>query len=139
METLKEQVLALVRAVPGLTDREIADRLVGPAAGQQSVNQAARALASAGQIHRPDRRDGKLGNYPDSEAAQHIETPIPTGPDQGTTSVLSEDDVKRKLQSWLEEAGWRVQVAWGRERGTDIEAQRGRAAMDNRGEGLRLT
>jgi hypothetical protein len=38
--------------------------------------------------------------------------------------MLTEDDLKQKLQVWLEAAGWRVQVFWGRERGIDIEAQR---------------
>ncbi len=38
------------------------------------------------------------------------------------TDSLSEDDVKRKLQAWLERLGWKVTVTWGRGHGIDVEA-----------------
>jgi hypothetical protein len=38
---------------------------------------------------------------------------------------LSEDDVKRHVKARLERLGWRVEVAWGKSRGTDILAKRG--------------
>jgi len=36
--------------------------------------------------------------------------------------MLSEDEVKRALQLWLEESGWQVSVIWGRGRGIDVIA-----------------
>jgi hypothetical protein len=81
-------------------------------------------LAAAGQVFRRTRPDGNLGNYLDS---RDVEDPslIPAGPQpqQGRSAVLSEDDVKRKLQNWLEAAGWHVHVIWGRGCGIDIEAR----------------
>jgi len=42
---------------------------------------------------------------------------------EGTSSeMLSEDEVKRRLQVWLEASGWQVSVIWGRGRGIDINA-----------------
>jgi hypothetical protein len=35
---------------------------------------------------------------------------------------VSEDAVKLHLKNWLEAQGWRVTVAWKKERGIDIEA-----------------
>ena len=126
MAPLKENVLALVRNTPGLTDREITDRLFGPAAAQQAVNQVARLLAAQGALERRWRHDGKLGNYP-PEASQE-----PSLPDReshrsqpaGTVDSLSEDDVKRHLQAWLENAGWKVTVIWGRGQGIEIDADK---------------
>jgi hypothetical protein len=40
---------------------------------------------------------------------------------------LEEDDVKRLLQSDLESRGRRVKVKYGRERGSDVDAQNGSA------------
>lgn len=39
-------------------------------------------------------------------------------------SALSEDTLKRHLQSWLATQGWHVDVAWGKTHGADIEATR---------------
>jgi len=36
--------------------------------------------------------------------------------------MLSEDEVKRALQLWLEESGWQVSVIWGKARGIDVIA-----------------
>ena len=54
-----------------------------------------------------------------------MHTSGPAVPEQGRSILLSENDLKRKLQEWLESAGWQVQVIWGRAAGIDIEAQRG--------------
>jgi hypothetical protein len=121
MATLKEKVLALVRQTPGLTDREITDHLLGSGAPQQGVNQIARALAGQRLVVRRLRQDGKLGNYPD-EASQQASHPVQGSLSAGGIDPLSEDDVKRNLQAWLEGIGWKVTVIWGRGQGIDIEA-----------------
>ena len=38
------------------------------------------------------------------------------------SEMLSEDEVKRALQLWLEESGWQVSVIWGKTRGIDVIA-----------------
>jgi hypothetical protein len=102
----------------------LADRLVGQDAPQQGVNQVARQLASGGQLVRRERPDGRIGNYP-GNGAQRTASASASPVDQQPGAFLSEDDAKRKLQAWLEAAGWKVAVVWGRGRGIDIEARRG--------------
>lgn len=63
MPTLKAQIIELLHTSPGMTDREITDRLRGPAADQQPINMAARQLAAAGTTKRAKRGDGLTGNY----------------------------------------------------------------------------
>jgi hypothetical protein len=45
--------------------------------------------------------------------------------DESNGDRLTEDEVKTALKTWLEADGWTVAVAWGRERGIDIDARRG--------------
>lgn len=124
MTSLKERLAQLVEAVPGLTDRELADQLIGANAPQQAVNQAARALASLGLVQRLPRPDGKIGNYPAvvrepmANASEGIAIP------PASSGWPAEDAVKRHVQAWLESGGWRVNVVWGRGHGVDLEALR---------------
>jgi hypothetical protein len=119
MATLKEQLMKLVRSTPGLTDREMTDRLLGPGAGQQALNQVARQLASAGRIVRRQRQDGRIANYLNDAPNQDAEK---AQPHLGLSAGLSEDQVKRSLQTWLESSGWQASVVWGRSPGIDIKA-----------------
>lgn len=134
--SLKDRVLELVAAEPGLTDRELADRLLGHGAPQQSVNQAANGLAGAKRLLRRRRADGLIGNYP-LIAAQGVDLGSERPARQRTADGIAEDDVKRSLQSWLELNGWVVKVVWGRDRGIDIEARRGdsRWIIEAKGQG----
>jgi len=121
--TLKERIVTAVHSTPGLTDREMTDRLFGPDVGPQAINQVARGLSIARQIVRRPREDGKIGNYPaDSQHLEAVGRPIPYKYTQ--SEMLSEDEVKRKLQAWLESSGWRVSVVWGRDAGIDLDAKR---------------
>jgi hypothetical protein len=63
MATLPQRILSLVGEIQGLTDRQIATRLLGASSPQQSVNIAARGLANKGQLIRRTREDGLIGNY----------------------------------------------------------------------------
>jgi hypothetical protein len=123
MATLKDRIVELVKAWPGLTDREITDRLEGASALQQPVNQATRALAATGTLLRHERADGKIGNYMSGVAgvvalpASRLNAPL--------NSELSEDEVKRAVEAWLVGSGWRTAVKWGKSPGIDIEAQKG--------------
>jgi len=106
-------------SAPGLKDRELAERLLGRHAPQQGVNQVARQLASAGQLVRRNRSDGRIGNYPGNGAQRTV--PVLASPIvQQPGAFLSEDDAKRKLDGWLERAGWKVSVVLGRGHGIDM-------------------
>src|SRR5262252_8708783 len=117
---MKESVLALVRSAPGLTDREIANRLLGSRARLARVNEPARSLAAEGLIARRRRYDGKLGNYP-AAVSQGPSLPTAGGESIEAVDPLSEDEVKRKLKAWLEGVGWIV-VTGGRSQGIIIAA-----------------
>ncbi len=112
--TLKDRILALVAATPGLTDRELTDHLMGADVAQQAVNQAARALAASGRLKRHARHDGKLGNYPVGKLDADTNGTHVVRSNMNGDHAVSEDDVKRSLQAWLEAAGWHVIVKWGR-------------------------
>jgi len=118
---LKESIFALVRSVPGLSDREIADRLLGSRTALARVNQPARSLAAEGLTARRRRYDGILGNYP-AAVSQGPSLPAAGGESIEAVDPLSEDEVQRKLQAWLEGIGWNVVVTWGRSQGIIIDA-----------------
>lgn len=118
-------MLLVLARDPGSTDRALTDQILGRDVSQQAVNRAARALASAGRLIRRPRPDGKIGNYPTARLAapQRVGNSEPA---TGTKVVWpSEDAVKRRLQTWLKEAGWQVDVRWGHGHGVDVDASRG--------------
>lgn len=122
--TLKDRVLAAVEMTPGLSDRQLADALLGVSAPQQSINIAARALTAEGSLVRTPRSDGKIGNYV-NDAAPVAPGARPARPKASDSAGMSEDTVKGSVAEWLEGEGWSVHVKWGHERGIDIEALRG--------------
>lgn len=64
-----EDVLALIAQQPGISDREIAGRLLGGSATSGAVNPLCRELANAGLVKRKLRADALLGNW---LAEQHV-------------------------------------------------------------------
>ena len=124
MTSLPNQILLLIKKAPGLTDREITNRLRGSSAPQQPINIAARGLEGRGGLVRRKREDGLIGNYP----GERVLIPRPVTAKPITSEVkgdLSEDRLKQYLENWLRHEGWEVEVAWGRSHGTDIRAFRG--------------
>ena len=121
--SLKNRILETIAEDPGLTDRLLADRILGQESPQQSINQAARALEKAGRLVRRDRPDSLIGNYPVQNAVLQEQRPRVVA---NTADGLSEDEVKGFIQSWLERDGWNVKVRWGREHGIDVEARSGK-------------
>jgi hypothetical protein len=123
MTSLPQQILALVRKSPGLTDRQIANQLLGTAAAQQPVNTAARGLAKKRHLFRRRREDGLIGNYVNAAPGTQVKEQPRAAPKVGDED-LSEDRLKHHLREWLGASGWESKVAWGRERGIDIRAVR---------------
>jgi hypothetical protein len=124
MPALPQEVLALVQKIPGLTDREITNRLRGNSAPQQPINIAARALAKRGRLLRKKRDDGLIGNFPSGR--DEVSSLPPQAPRPSTSGTdQSEDRLKQWVQEWLRKDGWDVKVAWARARGIDIHAFQG--------------
>lgn len=71
--------------------------------------------------------------------ARHRDRPDMQPPSEagsGEAGRIAEDTVKAALKAHLESEGWTVTVAWGRERGIDIDARRGaeRLIVEAKGE-----
>jgi hypothetical protein len=124
MPSLPEELLQLVAKSPGLTDREITDALRGRSAPQQPINIAARALANRGQLLRKRRADGLIGNFASDRTAALLATPVNAEPDKAALADQSEDKLKHWVRDWLVSGGWQVEVAWAKQRGIDISADR---------------
>src|SRR5712692_8169169 len=127
MATLRDRFIEQVGSEPGMTDREIANRLLGREALQQGVNHVARQLVATGRIVRRQRQDGKIGNYPAGGAGISRAVSTEATGEALSSDFQSEDDVKRGLQTRLEAGGWKVSIVWGRGQGVDVEALRGNA------------
>lgn len=121
--SLQDRLLSVLRDSPGLSDRELTDRLLGSGCHQSRVNQEARLLEGQSQLVRQRRADGIIGNYPPGG--------VPNDADEGssfeinrTAEKLSEDEIKEVLADWLSASSWNVEVAWGKRQGIDIAAER---------------
>ncbi len=125
MATLAERIIKLLEHTPGLTDREITDALENHSAPQQPTNQKCRDLENRGVLERRKRNDGLIGNFIAKQVENVVTAPKVETDHKPPSDNLSEDDVKRFLEKWLITEGWKVQVAWGHERGIDIEASKG--------------
>jgi hypothetical protein len=124
MASLAQLILAAVEKQPGITDRRLAEALFGAGTPQQRVNGECRRLADQRLLQRAVRPDGLIGNYCLGENASPRQVwPMPVTVD---ATVLSEDWLKTALKEWLEAQGWEAEVAWGRTRGIDLHARRGR-------------
>ena len=125
MTSLPDEICALLKKNPGLTDREIANSLRGADKPQQPINQAARRLESGGVLVRQKRPDGLIGNYL-SGRAPSVSQPNHAPQKNHDIGALSEDEIKNALASWLADKGWSTEIAWGRKQGIDIDAKRGK-------------
>ena len=104
--TLKDRILDLLRTGPGLTDREITDRLLGNGKPPQSVNIACRALEERARLVRR-KEAGRIRNYvaSPSEAAR-----APRETRECETDAPSNTHVKRLLKVGFRRVGqWLLQ------------------------------
>ena len=138
MLTLAQRIQALLAERPGLTDREITDTVRGSSFPQQPINSTARALEQKGLVARRKRPDGLVGNYLLIGRVTQ-ESPEICSPKVNDVEALSEDQLKSVLADWLTAGGWTVDVAWGTQRGIDIDARRGaeRWIIEAKGSGSR--
>jgi hypothetical protein len=128
-QTWTDRVLEALRlSRQPLDDDELARRL--GASQRQTVNQTCRRLEATGAIERYVGRDGKIvnrvrGNHDAFAALTSSPARAPAYPGE----LLTEDEVKAAVKSYLEAEGWIVQVAWGRDRGIDIRATRNQECL----------
>jgi len=119
MAILKERIIELLRENGSLSDREITDILVGKGAAQQPINQTCRDLESQGIIVR-SKMDGRIKNSLANNRLEPIDKPQEKKNVIENDPTFSEDNLKKHLESWLIQNGWKVQVAWGHSQGIDI-------------------
>lgn len=116
MATIGERILEAIRHAP-LDDDQLA-RLLG-VSPRQSINQTARHLEAQGKLRRYTGPDGKIVNAITSD----VPAPTPPAPRPVGNGLLTEDEVKSAVKDHLVAEGFTVQVAWGRERGVDLDAR----------------
>lgn len=117
MATIGDRILEAL-ADGAFDDDELAARL---GTSRQAINQVARQLDERGTLARSVGPTGKILN-------RLPHNPAPEPPPETRTEGdehLTEDEVKEALRSYLSDDGWDVDVAWGRQRGIDIDARRG--------------
>lgn len=129
---LRDDVLNQVRRTPGKTDRELTNLVLGAGMPQQKVNQVARQLARKGVIVRKCRPiDNLIGNYPSVGVGKvGVLSGKPVLPLRSTRhsapeESLSEDVIKGFLETWLNQRGWKTDIAFGKKHGVDVDASRG--------------
>lgn len=120
MGRLAERILEQIRFAP-LDDDALAARI--GASSRQAVNQSARRLEREGLLRRRPGPDGKIVNElltVSDTTPSAARLPTPATP---TNVLLSEDEVKEAVRRWLTGQGFTVEVAFGRQRGIDVEAK----------------
>lgn len=119
--TLAERIVELLKHRPGLSDRKITDELFGIVKSQQPVNIACRGLEKKGIISRQKIGGNPIGNYLTGQELITSSRQSYKSADE-SDEHFSEDAIKEALENWLIVLGWQVKIAWGRDRGVDIDA-----------------
>lgn len=119
VKSLRSRLLSILEITPGLTDRELTDKIHGRGKPQQPINQLARSLEVQGLVLRRCRSDGLIGNYLTNAPIQELEV-MPRSMVISGEKKLSEDAIKSHLKSWFEANGWIAEIAWGKAHGPDI-------------------
>lgn len=120
--SLADRILEKLAVAGCMTDRQLTDELLGAAVHPSPVNQACRALAAQGRLFRQSGPDGRIAN---TIGQPEIGTPTCTPGLPRSHDTMTEDEVKEHLVRWLRADGWDAQIAWGKQRGIDIDARRG--------------
>jgi hypothetical protein len=120
MASTADRILsALDNAKRALDDDELA-ALLG--VRRQVINQVCRSLELQGRLKRRVSVGSKIVNLLVGVVPPSVDEPVPRPP--GADGLLTEDEVKAAVRDHLQAQGYRVTVAWGHQRGIDIEAMR---------------
>jgi hypothetical protein len=143
---LANRVVEEIERRPGISDRQLSEIIFGTPHRSTQINGECRHLENQGRLKRRKVGDAPVGNYPvrtppklkiafpppggrsglggsTGKEAAPLPAPAPAAPVDGI--VLSEDQLKKVLQGWLEAQGWIVKVAWAKTPGIDLLARRG--------------
>lgn len=121
MVSREKKILELLTELNGQTDRQLTNGIYGIGTHPSSINAECNHLAQIGKITRK-KVAGVFKNYLKESMVQISEEPVISKP---SYLPLSEDHLKVVLQELLLLQGWNVNVAWGKLRGIDIDANRG--------------
>jgi ribosomal protein L21E len=120
MGKLEKKIMDALNERNGQTDRELTDRILGFGTPQQSINSECRYQKQKGTLTRKEV-NGLIRNYLTGNIIEiNIEQVVSSYEPQ------SEDNLKSILKEYLEGDGWNINVAWGKIRGIDIDAHRGK-------------
>jgi hypothetical protein len=140
---MEKEILGILAQFPGLTDRELTDKIRGSGKQQQPINSACRRLESKNLIKR-SYVNGLIRNYLPNQCGDIIFDANEHGKSHETLSEsnhenLSEDAIKHTLNNYLINDGWETEIAWGKKQGIDIDARRGkdRWVIEVKGHGSR--
>lgn len=102
------------------------ERAAYPGVIRQAVNQACRRLEREGIVERYVGPNNKIvSRLRSSKARRIVAAPPASAPARPhDRTILSEDEVKEAVKTYLEAQGFEVTVAWARTRGADIVATR---------------
>lgn len=131
---VKQRIVEYLSISGPASDAKIRDAL---GLVHQQVNQACRQLTRDGKIHRTKGDDGIIQNRPSVRSGQNTDaTPLRAQVKSREMTPITEDEIKEAVKQYLEERGWRVDIAWGRDRGIDIQAFAGnnRLILEAKGE-----
>ena len=122
--SLKDRIIECLKVDSYLSDRELADKLLGKNSPQQSINQACRLLQQQGVIR---RTLPPIKNYLADNASIEVPKSIaqPAAIKTDSTNEMHEDAIKAILNDYLIANGWETKVAWGKTHGIDVEAFKG--------------
>jgi hypothetical protein len=137
--TLAQQIVELLGQNPGLSDRQITDKLFGNDKPQQPVNIACRSLEKRRILRRQKIGGNPIGNYLTGQESVATSLYHIASDRTPNNEHLSEDIIKEILERWLIAQGWKVTVAWGHDRGIDIDAakENQRWVIEVKGQGSR--
>ncbi len=118
--TIKENILIYIEEFPGATDSDIENHLKKT---HQYINHTCRALAADGYLLRQKnpQKGNLIGNYPIGNTTIPQQALIK----KNDSKPLQEDDIKQILSDHLTKNGWNCKIAWGHQRGIDIDATKG--------------
>ena len=117
MSDLEQNIIGMLEKNPGLSDKELADIILGYGQPPKYINENCRRLVAKGIISRKKRDDGIIGNWlkitnigPDIDDSLSL------------AEAISDKKIKQVLDGYLKSLGWEPRIAWGFTHGIDIEA-----------------
>jgi hypothetical protein len=137
LSKIEKDIIRLLEANPGLSDRELSEELRGHRASSTYINQNCRELESKGILRREKRGDGRIGNRINEN--RDCKELVSQTEKETEADDESQRKIKQILNNYLADRGWKTEIIWGIGHGIDIEAQSGEDRWIIQVEGLALS